>query len=212
MASILDIADSRNRVGAAQLKAFVAKMSIADFNDQTQLPFLISKELFEGEFLGRSAKSSGSSTLRFRAKSPSPDSGAQDGSGDFEDTRTRSDLAQAALEDDGGAAKAIYVVGKNPSNRDPGGPISIGRAASNDIVIADFAISKVHAQIVSFKGMRFIMDMDSTNGTSVDRQALSPRVKVQLQHNSIVAFGRLAFVYATPAAIFSAVRRELFGI
>jgi len=211
MASILDIADSRNRVGTAQLKDFIAKTSIADLNGGALFPFLISKELFEGEFLGRSTKSSGSSTLRFMAKSASAPAASQDVNEDCNDTRTRSDLSKAALENDGGSVKAIYVVAKNPANREPEGPICVGRAASNDIVIADFAISKVHAQILSFKGKHFIMDLDSTNGTSVDRQRLSQGVKVQLQHNSVVAFGRLAFVYAAPSVVLSSLRRELFG-
>ena len=79
----------------------------------------------------------------------------------------------------------------------------------NDIIIADYVISKYHAEIVLFRDMYFIVDADSTNGTKVNGRQVTSQMKIQLQYNSIISFGRYGFVFAPPLQIYRAIRREI---
>ena len=55
--------------------------------------------------------------------------------------------------------------------------VTIGRLASNDIVLAKGNVSKHHARIVSKDGKYVLVDMKSTNGTAVnDKKIAAPQV------------------------------------
>ena len=219
MPSILDIVDTKNRINYRQLKNFVAGMSISEFTDQAQYPFLIGKELYDGEFMTRSAKSSATSTLHFNVKDMGramrQNAGRQSADAKMSDTHTQINLPPGipvAAQESSGMSQAIYLINKKPYSLDPEGVISIGRSANNDIVIADFVISKIHAHIILFNGRYFIVDMGSTNGTNVDHQMISPGSKIQLQFNSTVSFGRLVFVFTNPLIVYNGLRKEILGI
>jgi len=220
MPSILDLSDSKNRVNYRQLKDFVSSLSISELSDQAQYPFLVGKALYDGELMSRSSGSA-TSTMRFNPadirraissrqeleiRAPQPQRAA--------DTHVQTPLPPGSTppQESGGMSQAIYLVRKRPYSIEPEGVISIGRAATNDIVIADFVISKIHAHIIVFKDKHFIVDMGSTNGTKVDHQLISPGMKVQLQYNSTVSFGRLVFVFTNPLNVYGGLRKEILGI
>ena len=46
--------------------------------------------------------------------------------------------------------------------------VNIGRADYNDVVIPDPSVSSTHAKIQLREGIWVVVDLDSTNGTSVD--------------------------------------------
>ncbi|OGV39120.1 MAG: hypothetical protein A2020_13580 [Lentisphaerae bacterium GWF2_45_14] len=102
--------------------------------------------------------------------------------------------------------KKAYSIEPNPNI------ITIGRTQDSDIVIADYAISKRHAQIVVFKDKYFIVDVGSTNGTSVNEISVIPGMKVQLSINCTVSFGRICFVFAHPLQVYRGMRREIMGM
>jgi diguanylate cyclase (GGDEF)-like protein len=56
----------------------------------------------------------------------------------------------------------------------PAGKVTLGRKPDNDIVIADESASRLHAEIefLSADGTFIVRDMDSTNGTYVNRERL----------------------------------------
>ena len=63
--------------------------------------------------------------------------------------------------------------------------MTIGRSASNDIVLNDPEVSKFHAEIKFIEGQHFVFDRGSSNGTlvndtSVQRQALKEGDRVEL--------------------------------
>ena len=52
--------------------------------------------------------------------------------------------------------------------------VTIGRDSTNDIVLKTGAVSRHHARLEWRRGVWYITDLDSTNGTSVDNELLDP--------------------------------------
>ncbi len=67
------------------------------------------------------------------------------------------------------------------------GRLTIGRKSSNDIQIDNMAISGSHAAIVTILDDSFLEDLDSTNGTLVNGQAVRRHV---LSHGDEVELGK----------------------
>ena len=67
MPSITDIVDIKGRLNYKQLKDFISKLSIGEFTDQATYPFLVGKELYDGELMSRPSSSPATSTMRFNA-------------------------------------------------------------------------------------------------------------------------------------------------
>lgn len=65
--------------------------------------------------------------------------------------------------------------------------VTIGRQASNDVVLNDKAVSGRHAAIVTILDDSFLEDLDSTNGTQVNGQ---PVTKHPLAHGDVITIGR----------------------
>ena len=65
--------------------------------------------------------------------------------------------------------------------------ITIGRQASNNIVLNDKAVSGRHAAIVTILDDSFLEDLDSTNGTQVNG---TPVTKHPLAHGDVITLGR----------------------
>jgi hypothetical protein len=64
-----------------------------------------------------------------------------------------------AVEEPGHAGRRVAVAGR---------PLSIGRAADNDLVLADGRVSRRHARIAPRGGHLVLSDLGSTNGTTVN--------------------------------------------
>jgi pSer/pThr/pTyr-binding forkhead associated (FHA) protein len=64
--------------------------------------------------------------------------------------------------------------------------IRIGRGAENEMVVDDSAISRAHARLEEEAGVWRIVDLGSTNGTSVDLVALRPWQPHPLTHGSVI--------------------------
>ena len=69
---------------------------------------------------------------------------------------------------------------------------TIGRRPSNDIHIDNLVVSGDHAVIVTIAGDSFLEDLNSTNGTLVNRK---PSKKHVLQHDDVIEFGKYQLRY-----------------
>lgn len=54
--------------------------------------------------------------------------------------------------------------------------LTIGRGADNDLTLAYDLISRYHAQITSEGGRYYVTDLNSANGTYIDRDKLAPNM------------------------------------
>lgn len=75
--------------------------------------------------------------------------------------------------------------------------LTIGRKPHNDIQIDNLAISGEHAAIVTILSDSFLEDMNSTNGTLVNGQAIK---KHFLRNNDIVELGKYKLKYMADVA------------
>lgn len=57
--------------------------------------------------------------------------------------------------------------------------LRVGRTPDNDIVIDNLAVSRLHALIEEEKGVYFVKDCDSLNGTEVNGQRISARQRLE---------------------------------
>jgi pSer/pThr/pTyr-binding forkhead associated (FHA) protein len=64
--------------------------------------------------------------------------------------------------------------------------IRIGRGAENEIVVDEAAVSRLHARVEEEAGTWRVVDLGSTNGTSVDLVALRPWQPHPLTHGSVI--------------------------
>jgi pSer/pThr/pTyr-binding forkhead associated (FHA) protein len=70
--------------------------------------------------------------------------------------------------------------------------MTIGRRPTNDIHIDNLAVSGEHAIILTLGTDSFLEDLNSTNGTMVNRRVVKKHV---LQHNDIIEFGKYQLQY-----------------
>lgn len=81
--------------------------------------------------------------------------------------------------------------------------LSLGRALSNDIVLADTSVSKVHARIDESGNHYRVTDLGSKNGIVVNGHTIAPHAPVPLALESTLELGR---VQATVRSVADAMR------
>ncbi len=64
------------------------------------------------------------------------------------------------------------VITATPEPFKPTGTLTIGRAESNTLVLADSRASRHHARLVARDGLLILTDLDSTNGTRVNGEVV----------------------------------------
>ena len=96
--------------------------------------------------------------------------------------------------EDGAAFDASWRVA--PVQKRAGNPfpdrISVGRAQNCDIVLRLSYISKLHAHfLVGPRGLMYLCDQRSSNGTHVNNQPLRPGTRVKVDVGDAIGFGQL---------------------
>jgi hypothetical protein len=102
-------------------------------------------------------------------------------------------------------AKTVVVKILKQANSAPTNMICVGRAANNDIVLANNTVSKLHTYfLVSEKGDSYdIVDANSTNGTVVNNKQLVAYKNQPLLNRDNIQFGpSIQMVYLTPEGFY----------
>lgn len=76
--------------------------------------------------------------------------------------------------------------------------MTIGRRASNDVHIDNLAISGEHAEVISTGEDAFIHDLNSTNGTFVNKKQVKKQI---LKHGDTIGLGKYQLKYLKDMAI-----------
>ena len=69
----------------------------------------------------------------------------------------------------------------------------IGRDESNDIVLKDRFISKKHARIIKEKGIYFLEDLNSANGTYLNGEQIHEAI--ELKDKDLIDIGQIEFLF-----------------
>ena len=95
------------------------------------------------------------------------------------------------------ARAALGAIVQRDGTRYPVGnaPLTMGRATSNNVQIADGQASRQHAEIRYENGRHIVADLNSTNGTLVNDQRITG--SQQLNHGDIITIGSTEFRYET---------------
>jgi len=72
------------------------------------------------------------------------------------------------------------------------GPLTLGRAPANDVVLDEAVVSGAHARLIPVVGGCDVEDLGSTNGTFVDGERVS---FASLRHGSALRIGDTVFRY-----------------
>ena len=102
-----------------------------------------------------------------------------------------SNLVKNAASDEG-KIKFVFVNGKYTGGEFSiceGQKLSIGRDISSDVAIVDSKVSRNHASITARGGKLFIEYHNSTNGTYVNGEKLSPSTETELRLGSKFSVG-----------------------
>jgi len=86
--------------------------------------------------------------------------------------------------------------------------VSIGRDPDNTIVLESDSVSRRHARIEKLMDARFIIDMDSTNGTYLSDTPVKPRAK--LASGAFIKIGDTIFKYLAGDHIETAYFEEIY--
>jgi hypothetical protein len=89
------------------------------------------------------------------------------------------------------------------------GEIKIGRAEENDIVLVDETVSFHHAvvQIDERIGQCGLQDLESTNGTWINRSVLVPGRYTTLRDGDVLGFGEIEFLFYYPEGLYKALKQ-----
>ena len=92
---------------------------------------------------------------------------------------------------------ALYYLYQEDNGRnvrvEEGKDITIGRAFDNTILIDDASVSRHHAAIRWKKGLLYVTDLNSTNGTTVNGEKVQEGFFYELNYTDQVKIGNVAF-------------------
>lgn len=89
--------------------------------------------------------------------------------------------------------------GAGTVHRLDGPSVTVGRRATNGIVLDHPAVSRVHARVSIQGGVVLLTDLCSTAGTTVDGHAIAN--PTTLEHGDRVGFGPVELVFEDPSAM-----------
>lgn len=75
-------------------------------------------------------------------------------------------------------------------------PCTIGKKKGEvDLVLEDFSVSRIHARIFMEEGIRYLEDLNSTNGTFKNELRLQPYEKRRLEEEDEIRVGKTVLIY-----------------
>lgn len=112
--------------------------------------------------------------------------------------------------------RAVYEIAGTAKQKElmltPGRGVSIGRVTSNELVLDDKSVSKIHASLsVDRSGKLHIADTGSTNGTFINGERIAYGKAIGLEGDAKVTFGSVDVTFEPVAAPVGPVHEEDIG-
>ena len=177
-----DLIDNNGRIHYNSFLSYL-KTNHKNFIDVSKRPFFIGKELYEGIMEDNYTQTS---TTHFRIKDFVPVNNS------FSEEKTLMGPA-TSKQASSFISRAIFALRKKRGTAGMANQIQIGRSSINDLVIADYSISKQHATITIQGDKYFIQDKNSTNQTYINGVVIDPDLNVEIPEEADIAFGRIVF-------------------
>ena len=91
-----------------------------------------------------------------------------------------------------------------------GSVITMGRQASNEVVVAEAGVSRRHAEIAEVDGSYYLKDLASTNGTAVNGKKVPKEAEHLLHDGDSIRLGasKVLYVFRSPASSTLAITLE----
>jgi len=87
--------------------------------------------------------------------------------------------------------------------------VTLGRASSNDVIVRDSFVSKVHVFFRSTDGRWELADAGSRNGTWIASRRLDPKGEASpVRSGDVLTFGRVAFFFLDAAGLWDRLRKR----
>lgn len=100
---------------------------------------------------------------------------------------------------------AVYPLVKGEHANSHGNFFSIGRIDGNDFIMPDYAISKKHALIEFRRGVYWLRDSGSTNGTFLNGARLQTK-PVEIHDRDVISFARYEFAFFMPGSLYDTLK------
>ena len=117
-------------------------------------------------------------------------------------TRRKSRRAQ-------GSAYYVYRLRNKPGRRSP--RVSVGFLTSNDVVIHEATISRIHANIEQRNTGFVIVEAGSSNGVRVNDTVVPSGQAAPIKSGDRIAFGNVSTLFMSPPDLHNFVRRVITG-
>lgn len=92
----------------------------------------------------------------------------------------------------------VDVEGRQQTKALPESEFHIGRLPANDIVVPDETVSRRHATIIYENLRHYIIDNQSTVGTWLNEERISPNSRTLLKDQDTITIGRYSFTFRDP--------------
>ena len=184
---LLSMMNSAGRLRYADLQRCAMDTPLSVFTTLFMYPSLVGTSLCPGAIHTRMGKES---TMLFKPV-------------DEKDTDPRKGSDKSGLQ------KAIFAFVKQPGSKPPPNRFTIGRTDENDLIMPDYAISRIHAQIDLELHAFYLTDLESRNGTRINGAPLTPHQPAVFTLGDELAFGRFRFALVEPETLFIQLRNPL---
>ena len=188
-----DLIDNNGRVHYNSFLSYL-KSNYKNFIQVSKRPFFIGKELYDGIMEDNYTQTT---TTHFRIK----DFIKTNNNNNFSEDETMLGPVPSAQASNF-ISRAIFALRKKRGTAGRANEIQIGRSAVNDLVIADYSISKSHATIIIEGDKYFILDKGSTNKTFINGSAIEPEQRVEIPSEADIAFGRIVFRFVKAQRVY----------
>ena len=167
-------------------KDFIGQSSLKDFLQTFQYPFLVGKDLYEGDLREKTMQEY-NPTFRFQGTTE----------------------PEHAIENLSAINKSLFLLKPIYEKNIKSTIFTVGRTDKNDIIIIDYSISKEHASITMRNNRYYVTDNGATNGVTINSKKIEAKTEYPIKPKDKIIFGRLGFIFMRPIDIFIAFRQHI---